>query len=111
MALTDFFEKLTIAERKIVSDGEGGYIETVVDGVTFEGAITMDSSTQARIAQKDGFTSIFTLTTSKKVPLKFSDLVKKGNEYYKVTNEASKSPMTANLDIQQLALERFTINN
>lgn len=112
--IQDFYEPLIFVERKVVSDGMGGFIEDYVGGVEFLGSITMDQSIEARIGEQQGLKAIFTLTTDKGIPLKFSDTIKRksNGEYFRMTSNGSdmQTPALSNLDIQQLSAERFTIS-
>lgn len=110
----DYFEPLIFVERKLASDGMGGFIEDYVEGIEFLGSIILDQSIEARIGEQQGLKAIFTVTTDKNIPLKFSDVVKRksNNEYFKMASNGSdmQTPAISSLDIQQLSAERFTIS-
>lgn len=109
----EFYEPLIYTEKKIISDGMGSYWEDYVDGTEFMGAITLEQSIQARIAEQQGLKTIFTITTSRNIPLKFSDVIKRKStgEYFKIGSNGfdMQTPSMSNLDIQQVTAERFTI--
>ena len=44
-------------DKRTVADGYGGYMTEYVEGVTFDAAITFDTSIEARTAEKQGVTS------------------------------------------------------
>lgn len=44
----------TLFELKRVSDGEGGFASVYAPSAPFEAAIKLDSSTEARVAAKEG---------------------------------------------------------
>ena len=60
--LTQAMEDVVMLEKKRVPDGEGGFTTDWVDGVQFKAAISFDSSMQARTAEKEGVTSLYTVT-------------------------------------------------
>ena len=61
----------TLFELKRVSDGEGGFASVYAPSAPFEAAIKLDSSTEARIAAKEGAEDRYTVTT--KAPLKAAE--------------------------------------
>ncbi len=55
--LEDAMEKCVILNRAIVDDGYGGYTTVWTDGAKFECAVSLDTSTEARTAMKQGVTA------------------------------------------------------
>ena len=77
-------------ERQRVPDGEGGFITgDWIDGVHFKASITFDSSMQARIGEKQGVTSLYTITTGKNAKLEFHDVIKRlsDGKIFRVTSD------------------------
>ena len=66
-----------IMQKARVPDGEGGFITAWVDGASFNASITFDSSMQARIADKQGVSSLYTVTTAKNARLDYHDVIKR----------------------------------
>lgn len=60
-----------------VPDGEGGFYTEWTEGAEFQASITFDSSMQARIGEKQGVTSLYTITTAKNAQLEYHDVVKR----------------------------------
>ena len=56
---------VVLMEKTREPDGEGGFITRWIDGVSFDAAITFDTSMESRIAEKQGVTSRYTITTNK----------------------------------------------
>lgn len=73
-----------------VSDGEGGFITTWTEGAEFRAAITFDSSMQARIADKQGVSSLYTVTTSKNAVLEYHDVIKRlsDGKVFRITSDS-----------------------
>lgn len=96
-----------------VSDGEGGYTTSWTAGDPIKVAITHDTTTQARIAEKEGVTSLYTLTTSKDNTLKYHDVIKRlsDNAIFRVTSnsEDKTSPSIASLNMAQVTAERWVL--
>ena len=63
------FEPFVILNKAVVSDGVGGTITTWTDGATINAVSRLDNSTEARIAQQQGVTALYTLVTRKSVIL------------------------------------------
>lgn len=95
------------------SDGEGGFITEYTDGAGFNAAIVLDKSMQARIAEKEGVTSLYTITVSRSVPLDFHDIVKrkKDGATFRITSDGNdaKSPDYGTLDMRQATAERWEL--
>lgn len=99
MSLIDSFKKPCVLLEKVrVSDGEGGWHTTWTEGVEFSAAVVLDSSTLSKIAEKEGVTSIYTVTTSKNVSMDFHDAFRllTTGETFRVTkvNDPTPGPMT-----------------
>ena len=70
--LTQAMEDVVMLEKKRVPDGEGGFTTDWAEGVQFKAAISFDSSMQARTAEKQGVTSLYTVTVRDCVTAKCS---------------------------------------
>lgn len=111
MAIEDFYSNLKFVEKKLIPDGLGGYEEKYVEGIEFKGDISFQTSLETKLAEQQGVKSIYTVTTSKNIPLKYNDVIKRKNEYYRITSEANSSPGgISELDISQYTAELFTLD-
>lgn len=110
MALQDFFNTLRFVEKKIIPDEFGGYTESYTEGAEFKGAVTTTNSTIMRIAEQQGVKSLYTVTTTKNVPLKFNDVIysEETNGYYQITSDEMETPRSAGLDIRQFSAKKFS---
>lgn len=114
MSLIDAFKtKFTLMEKARVSDGEGGWTTTWVPGESFEAALTLDQSLQARVAQKEGVTSVYTLTYDPKTPLDFHDVFRRESDgkIFRVTSDADdkQTPSVASFRFSQVTAEEWTL--
>lgn len=75
--ITESMEPCAIMEKVRSPDGEGGFITDWVPGVEILASITFDSSMQARIADKQGVTSLYTVTVAKNAMLEYHDVIKR----------------------------------
>ena len=103
----------TLLDRRTVADGMGGYTQTWVDGAEFQAAVIKDSSMQARIAEKQGVTEVYTVTTDKTVPLDFHDVFRRESDgaVFRVTSNItdSKTPNVATFQFGQVTAEKWVL--
>lgn len=109
-AMTD----VVMLERQRVSDGEGGFLPTTwVEGAVFKAAITFDTSMTARIAEKQGVTSRYTVTTQKTAVLNFHDVFKRlsDGKIFRVTSDGDDkySPASATVNMRQVEAEEWSL--
>lgn len=113
--LTEAMEKCTMMDKKTEPDGYGGYISNWVDGATFDAAITFNSSMEARVAEKQGVTSMYTVTTSKAMTLEYHDVFKRVSDgkVFRVTSDGDDNytPKSATLDMRQVTAEEWSLPN
>lgn len=74
--MQDFSSRCRILNRVTVSDGEGGYRVEWQNGPEFDNYAWRDSSMEARRAEVEGVTSVYTGVVRKDVPLKYGDYYK-----------------------------------
>lgn len=115
MTLIDSFkEQCCIMEKKRVSDGEGGLITTWVEGADFEAAITFDTTMQARVGEKQGVTSRYTVTTDTKVDLVYHDVFKRKSDgkTFRTTSDSDdkRTPSTATFQFEQVTAEEWDLS-
>jgi hypothetical protein len=107
-------ENCTIIDKRTVDDGYGGYDITWVDGASFKAAIVLDSSIQARMAEKAGVTGLYTVTVPKAINLQFHDVFRRESDkkIFRVTSDGDDkhTPKSATLDMRQVNAEEWTLN-
>lgn len=110
MLVDAFNEPCVLMERMRVPDGEGGFSPVWTEGASFMAAIVCDSSLTARIAEKEGVTATYTITTAKNAPLSFHDVIRrKDGTYLRVTNASKSTPDVAGFDFAQVNAERWEL--
>jgi hypothetical protein len=111
--LSDAMERCTILNKRIETDGMGGYKPIWEDGVSFDAAITFDTSIQARAAQKQGVSSLYTITTDKGLTLEYHDVLRRefDGKILRVTSDGDdkKTPATASLNMRQVTAEEWSL--
>ena len=115
MSLLDYYLNNTCAlmEKKRTPDGEGGWATEWAQGAEFDAAIMLDTSMQSRIAEKEGVTSVYTITTRRANPLSFHDVFKRLSDgaIFRVTSNGSdkQAPTVGTLDMCQVTAEKWEL--
>lgn len=106
-ALTD----CVMMDKTTEPDGYGGEIKRWVDGAPFSAAIVFDSSMQARTAQAQGVSSLYTVTTRKNKQLEYHDVFRRlsDGKIFRVTSDGDDkyTPDTAALNMRQVTAEEW----
>lgn len=117
MSLIDEYMEMSggcvMLDKRTVSDGIGGYKITYVEGAEFSAAITLDTSIQARVAEKQGVTALYTVTTSRAMNLQYHDIFrrKSDSKVFRVTSDGDDklTPPSATLDMRQVSAEEYEL--
>lgn len=114
MLLQESMEKCVMLDRRTESDGYGGYTTVWSDGVEFDAAIVLDTSIQARTAEQEGVTALYTITTSRAMNLQYHDVFRRVSDgkIFRVKSDGDdkKTPLSATLDMRQVSAEEFKLN-
>ena len=112
--LSDAMETCVLMDKRTEADGYGGYRTTYVAGASFQAAIVFDTSMQARIAEKQGVTSTYTVTTSRALTLEYHDVFKRlrDNKVFRVTSDGDDkyTPASTALDMRQVTAEEWRLD-
>ena len=115
MSLVDNFKvPCTLLERSRVPDGEGGWTTGWADGPGFQAAIVRNSSLAARVAEREGLTNVYTVTTAPNARLEFHDVFKRlsDGQVFRVTSNADDmaTPKVATFQFQQVSAEEWRLS-
>lgn len=112
--LSDAMENCVFQNKTISPDGYGGYVTTWTDGASFKAAIVFDTSIEARIADKQGVTSLYTVTTDKSFTLEYHDVFKRlsDGKIFRVTSDGDDkyTPNSASLNMRQVQAEEWALS-
>lgn len=112
--LNDAMEPCVMLDRRIVDDGYGSYTTIWTEGVQFDAAVTFDTSVEARIAGKQGVTSLYTVTTNKAMILQYHDVFKRviDGKVFRVTSDGDDkhTPNSATINMRQVTAEEWVLN-
>lgn len=108
-----FSQPCVMLEKKRVPDGLGGFETSWADGDEFDAAIVKDQSLQARTAEKQGVSSVYTITTARGVALEYHEVFRRVSDgaIFRVTSDYtdSRPPSVATFDFEQVTAERWEL--
>ena len=111
--LTEAMENCILLDKTTAADGYGGYVTTWADGAEFQAAIVLDTSIEAKRAEKEGVTGLYTVTTSKALNLQYHDVFRRSSDgkIFRVTSDGDdkKTPPSAGLNMRQVSAEEYTL--
>lgn len=109
--LDDAMTKCTMMDKTTTPDGYGGYKSTWKEGAEFTAAIVKDNSIEARTAEHQGVTALYTITTRKALNLQYHDIFKRATDgkLFRVTSDGddSATPPSASLDMRQVSAQEL----
>ena len=112
MTLIDAFKTpCTLYEKTRVPDGEGGWTTAWAEGASFEAAIVLNSSINARIAEAEGVTGVYTVTVDLNVVLDFNDVFRRDSDgqVFRVTKVNDSTPSPASFQFNQYQAEEWSL--
>ncbi len=108
-AMTD----VVLMDKRREPDGEGGFITEWIESVIFSAAITFDTSMESRIAEKQGVTSRYTVTTNKSAKLAYHDVIKRlsDGKIFRITSDGDdkQTPKSATFQFLQVTAEEWVL--
>ena len=109
--LTQAMEDVVLLEKKRTPDGEGGFTTEWAEGAQFMAAITFDNSIEARTAEKQGVTSLYTVTVPLNAKLEYHDVFKRlrDGKVFRVTSDGDDkiTPAAASFQFAQVTAEEW----
>lgn len=109
--LDNAMEKCVILDKRRRVDGYGGYETTWTDGAEFDAAIVFDTSIEARVADAQGVTSRYTVTTRRAMTLEYHDVFRRvrDGKLFRVTSDGDDkfTPTSTSLDMRQVTAEEI----
>lgn len=111
--LDEAMETCVFLNKARVDDGYGGYKTVWTEGVEFKAAIVFDTSLEARVADVQGVTSLYTVTTQRDLTLEYHDVFRRGRDgkIFRVTSDGDDryTPLSAGLDMRQVSAEEWEL--
>lgn len=108
--LEEFARTCVLMEKTRAPDGEGGYTTEWTEGAEFQNFQALDTSMEARRAEKDGVTSVYSALVDKAVPIEYNDYFKDLSTglTYRVTSnpEEKQAPASASFSLKFFTAEK-----
>ena len=108
--LNDFSRQCVLLEKKRAMSPEGGWTTVWEDGESFYNYQALDTSMQARIAEKDGVSSLYSALVDSALPIEFNDYfrdVESGVTYRVTSNPSEKvAPKSSSFSLKYFTAER-----
>lgn len=106
-------KKFIFLESHREPDGKGGFNTEWHDGAEFLAAVAFDNSMQAKTAQKQGVTSVYTIYTKKSVEFEYHDVIKRleDGKIFRITSNGKdkKTPESAALNMLAVSAEEWEL--
>ncbi len=103
----------TMLNKQTKADGYGGIIAEWKEGAEFNAAITFNTSMEARTAEKQGVTSLYTVTTPKNIHLEYHEVFRreKDGKIFRVTSDGDDlaTPDSAKLNMRKVTAEEWEL--
>ena len=113
--LDEAMESCVLLDATTAPDGYGAYITTWQDGAEIQAAFRFDSSMQAKIAEKQGVTSLYTIITRKNINLPYHQVLRRisDGKLFRVTSDGydNKTPNSAGLNMREVSAEEWSLPN
>lgn len=111
--LQDAMTACVMLDKTTAPDGRGGIVTAWVEGAGFDAAIVFDSSMEARRAEAQGVTALYTVTTNRSVNLQYHDVFRRveDGKIFRVTSDGDdkKTPASAHLNMRQVSAEEWAL--
>ena len=111
--LSDFGKICVFKEKTRTPDGEGGYYIDWTDGAEFTAYQSLDPSMEARPAEKQGATSVYSAPVDNDVPIDYGDYFKEkeSGTVYRVTShpDEKQAPKSASFTLKFFTAERAVL--
>lgn len=114
MSLLDkAMESYIMMDKTTVPDGYGSFETKYVEGAKIQAAIAYNNSLEAKKAEAQGVTSVYTLTTRKAVTLQYHDVLRRvrDGKIFRVTSDGDDlyTPDSASLDMRNVSCEEWQL--
>lgn len=111
--LDEAMETYIIMDKTTVPDGYGGFNTEYVEGARIKGAVVFNNSLEAKKAESQGVSSVYTLTTKKSVNLQYHDVLRRvrDGKIFRVTSDGDDlyTPDSATLNMRNVSCEEWQL--
>lgn len=100
-------------EKKRVPDGAGGWLTEWTEGAEFTNYQSLDTSLEARVAEKEGVTSLYSALVDKDFPIEYNDVFRDtatGQTYRVTSNPEEKiAPKSSTLPLKYFTAKKWEL--
>lgn len=111
--LENAMETCIFLVKERTPDGEGGFYVDWQEGAEFQAAFDFNASIQAKIAEKQGVSSLYKVTTAKGVNIDYHEVFKRlsDGKIFRATSDWDdmQTPVTASFQYEQVDAEEYVI--
>lgn len=111
--LESMMDACTLMNKSTVNDGAFGRKDTYTPGAAFNATIIKNDTMEARIAEKQGVTEVYTVVTQKNFGLAYHDVFQRDRDgaIFRVTSNQldSEAPTASTVQIGKVTAERWVI--
>lgn len=111
--LDDFARPCVLMEKTRKPDGAGGYMVQWTEGAEFTNYQALDTSMEARRAEREGVTSLYSALVDKGFPIEYNDVFKDAEtgQTYRVTSnpEEKVAPRSSTLPLKYFTAEKWSL--
>lgn len=105
--------KCVLLDVRRVSDGVGSHKIQYVESIEFDAAIAKTSSIEAQIAEKQGVTGLYKVSTSRNLKLQYHDVFRRKSDgkIFRVTSDGTDmaAPPSSKVDMRVVTAEEYTL--
>ena len=111
--LDSVMEPCVMLDKQTVSDGQGGFVRTWVEGATFNAFVRKESAPEITVAEKQGASEAFTVVVYKGTQLDYHDVFKRkrDNSVFRTTSTTKDdvAPGASTVPIAKASCERWEL--
>lgn len=111
--LDEAMETYIILNKSQVDDGYGGVVTTWTEGARIKCAEQFNNSIEAKVADAQGVSSVYTLTTQKDINLQYHDVLRRvrDGKIFRITSDGDDlyTPDSAGLNMRNVSAEEFVL--
>ena len=109
--LDDAMENFIYMNKAIVQDEYGGHKTVWTPGATILATAVLDNSLEARVAEKQGVTALYTITTRPENNLQYNEVLQRERDgkLFRITSDGDDkvTPKSAGLKMRQVSAEEM----
>jgi len=113
--LDEAMETFIIIDKRMVEDGYGGLVPRYEEGARIKCAVQFNNSIDAKVADAQGVSSVYTLTTKKNINLQYHDVLRRvrDGKIFRITSDGDDlyTPASATLDMRNVSAEEWELPN